>query len=149
MKRRIPPICMAIVTLVVGVQSWRRRADAQPHQGANHAAMAAPCPDKQLALADGLDVGQSLGNFEVREFRCADSNVMEIVLRRKEVPLVLMIAEPGAIPHSAPRRTARHDLFYTKQTPQNEAPTQEEIDALLVLLEKRVEVAEKKIGSGT
>lgn len=146
MKRRIPPICMAIVTLVVGVQSWRRRADAQPHQGSNHSAMAAPCPDKQLALANGLEVGQTLGSFEVVEFRCSEQNVMEIVLRRKEVPLVLMVAEPGAIPHSAPRRTSRHDLFYTKRTPQNEPPTQEEIDALLVLLEKRVEAAEKKIG---
>jgi hypothetical protein len=149
MKRRIPPLCIALITLVVGVQSWRRRAAAQPHEGSSHSAVATPCPDKQLALADGLDVGQALGDFEVREFRCTDSNVMEIVLRRKDVPLVLMIAEPGAIPHSAPRRTPRHDLFYTKLTPQNEPPTQEEIDALLVLLEKRVEAAEKKNGSGT
>jgi hypothetical protein len=97
---------------------------------------------------DGLDVGQSLGDFRVTGFRCAESKVMEIDLLRDTTPLVLIVAEPGAVPHSAPRQTAEHDLFYNKKTPQNEPPTQPEIDALLVLLAKRVEATEKKLGSG-
>jgi hypothetical protein len=97
---------------------------------------------------DGLDVGQTLGDYRVVGFRCAEPKVMEIDLRRDTAPLVLIVAEPGAVPHNAPRQTAEHDLFYTKQTPQNEPPTQQDIDALLGLLAKRVEAAEKKLGSG-
>ena len=133
---------MAIIVFVVGVQSWRRQPVKAGEQGRN--STPAPCSDKQLAAVDGLDLGQSLGDYKVIEFRCTEPKVMEIVLQRNTVPVMLMIAEPGAVPHSAPRQTAHHDLYNTKQTPPNEPPTQEEIDALLVLLSKRVEAAEKK-----
>jgi hypothetical protein len=73
---------------------------------------------------------------------------MEIDLRRDVIPLVLIVAEPGAVPHNSPRQTKEHDLFYNRQTPQEEPPTQKEIDALLVLLAGRVETAEKKQRSG-
>jgi hypothetical protein len=146
LKRNIPRLCIAIIVLVVGVQSWRRQTVKAGQQGQH--STPAPCSDKQLTDVDGLDIGQSLGDYKVIEFRCAEPNLMEIVLRRDTVPVTLMIAEPGAVPHSAPRQTERHDLYYTKQTQQNEPPTQEEIDVLLVLLSKRVEAAEKKLGSG-
>lgn len=146
MQRNIPRLCIAIIVLVVGVQSWRRQTVKAGQQDPNSSP--STCSDKQIAAVDGLDIGQSLGDYKVVEFRCAEPNVMEIVLRRNTVPVTLMIAEPGAVPHSAPRQTERHDLYYTKQTPQNEPPTLEEIDVLLVLLSKRVEAAEKKQGSG-
>ncbi len=73
---------------------------------------------------------------------------MEIDLVRVDTPLVLIVAEPGAVPHNAPRQTKNHDLFYNKKTPENEPPTPQDIDKLLELLGKRVEAAEKKSGSG-
>lgn len=142
MKRSIPPLCIAIVATVVAVQSMRRRGEAeQQHDAA--VAPAPPCSDAQRALLGGLDVGQSIGDFRVIGFRCAQPQVIEIDLRRDTTPVVLIVAEPGAVPHNAPRQTKQHDLFYTRQTPEQQPPTQQEIDALLVLLAKRVEGAEK------
>ena len=141
-KRSIPPLCIAIVATVVAVQSMRRQGETEPlHQAAE--TPAPPCSEAQRALLGGLDVGQFIGDFRVIGFRCAQPRVMEIDLRRDVTPLVLIVAEPGAVPHNAPRQTKQHDIFYTRQTPEQQSPTQREIDALLVLLAKRVEDAEK------
>lgn len=142
MKRSIPPLCIAIIATVIAVQSLRRRGDAEQHHHASQPP-APPCSDAQRALVSDLDVGQSIGDFRVVGFRCAQPQVMEIDLRRDATPLVLIVAEPGAVPHNAPRQTKQHDLFYTRQTPEQQPPTQQEIDALLALLAKRVEGAEK------
>lgn len=87
------------------------------------------------------------GDFEVVVFRCEEPRVMQIELRRGSTPFVLIVAEPGAMPHSPPKQTAEHQLFYSKRTAQNEPPTPEEIDKLLSLLAERVTIGEKKRAS--
>jgi len=141
-KRRIPPLCIAIVATVIAVQSVRRHGEAAQQKHAS-AAPAAPCSDALRALVGGLDEGDSIGDFHVVGFRCAQPRLMEIDIRKDAVPLVLIVAEPGAISHHAPRQTKRHDIFYTRQTPEQQQPTQQQIDALLELLAKRVEAQEK------
>lgn len=147
MKRSVvPPLCIAITALVIGVQS-SRRSEKPEQQAPGTTAPVAVCSDNDRALADGIEVGKTIGDFEVVVFRCEEPRVMQIELRRENKPFVLIVAEPGAMPYSPPRQTAEHHLFYSKRTPQNEPPTPEEIDKLLSALAERVTIGEKKRAS--
>jgi hypothetical protein len=142
----VPPLCIAITALVIGVQSSRR--SEKPQEPATVApAPVAVCSDNDLALADGIEVGKNIGDFEVVRFRCEQPRVMDIELRRGATPFVLTVTEPGVMPHDPPRQTPEHHLFYSKRTPKNEPPTPEEIDKLLSLLAERVTIGEKKRAS--
>jgi len=145
-RRVIPPLCIAITALVIGIQSSRRKEEPPPPAPVTTPPVAV-CSDNDQALADGIEVGKTFADFEVVRFRCETPRVMEIELRRGTMPFVLIVAEPGVMPHSPPRQTEKHHLFYSKRTPKNEPPTPEEIDKLLGLFAERVTAGEKKRAS--
>ncbi|NUQ72791.1 MAG: hypothetical protein HUU21_04470 [Polyangiaceae bacterium] len=104
-----------------------------------------PCPAETKALLDGLEVGQDLGLYSVTSVRCSRPDVLEIELARDETSrLRLTVAAQGATPHRAPKQTSKHDLFYSRRSPQDASPSEGEISELLTLLAERVESAEKK-----
>ncbi|MDI1449536.1 hypothetical protein [Polyangium sp. 6x1] len=147
MKSRIvPPLCIAIVALVIAIQTARNHGSARsPGEDAGPAqATSAPCPDAMRALLDGLDVGQDLGGYRVTLVSCTQPDVIEVELDKGGTSLLLLVAAPGAVPHSAPKQTAKHDLFYNRRGAQDGPPTNDEIFELLGLLAKRVEAAEAR-----
>lgn len=147
MKRRIvPPLCIAIVASVIAMQSSRNREPARsPGEGAGPAkATSVPCPDATRALLDGLDVGQDLGGYRVTYVRCTKPEVIEVELDKSGTSFLLIVAEPGAVPHSSPKQTAKHDLFYNRRGAQDGPPTDADIFELLGLLAKRVEAVERR-----
>jgi hypothetical protein len=60
---------------------------------------------------------------------------------------VLTVAAQGAMPHNAPQKTSKHDLFYSRRGPRDGPPADGEIGELLALLAERVEAAEQKAGA--
>jgi len=48
------------------------------------------------------------------------------------------------MPQLPPRKTSKHDLFYSRRGPREGPPAEEEITELLTLLAERVEAAEQK-----
>ncbi|TKC95271.1 hypothetical protein [Polyangium fumosum] len=147
MKRRIvPPLCIVMVASVIAIQTARNPGPARsPGEGAGPAkATSIPCPDATRALLDGLDVGQDLGGYRVTYVRCTKPEVIEVELDKGGTSLLLLVAEPGAVPHTSPKQTTKHHLFYNRRGAQDGPPTNEEIFELLGLLAKRVEAAEQR-----
>ncbi len=106
------------------------------------------CSDEQRKVVDGLAVDDDLGGFRVTNIRCERTKVIEIDLLRDTTQFLLMVAEPGAVPHDAPRQTSQHDLYYNRRGAHDGPPTDAEVSTLLELLAKRVQAGEQKAGSG-
>jgi hypothetical protein len=144
-KRSLAPLSIAAVAMIVAVQSVRRSPERNTHARESGLAEIA-CSDDALLLLGGLEVGQVLGSWRVTRVRCVKPSGLEVDLLRDATPLSLMVVERGGLPHSPPRQTPRHDLFYTRKTPEGASPTQDEIFALLAVLADRVEQAESGMG---
>jgi hypothetical protein len=148
MKKRsvVLPLCIAIAAVAVAILS--APDPAQEGSSGSTKPASVPCPAEMRALLDGLDVGQDLGVYSVTAVRCSQPDVIDIeVLRDEATRLVLTVAKPGAVPHLAPRKTAKHDLFYSRRGARDGPPTSEEISELLGLLALRVEAAEQRTGA--
>jgi hypothetical protein len=141
--RVLPPLGIAIVAGVIAIQV----ADELENQGpqGSEKAGSVPCPEETRAVLGGLDVGQDLGVYSVTAVRCSQPNVIEIeLLRDASTRVGLTVAAQGAMPQLPPRKTSKHDLFYSRRGPREGPPADEEITELLTLLAERVEAAEQK-----
>jgi hypothetical protein len=65
-----------------------------------------------IALLDGLAPGDSLAGFRVRAIRAPRDRRIAVELEGADLALTVVVVIRGSLPHSAPRSTARYDLFY-------------------------------------
>jgi hypothetical protein len=144
--RILPPLGVAVVAGVLAMRSVDEPASGAS-QGSGKTTWV-PCPAETKALLDGLEVGQDLGVYSVTAVRCSRPDVIDVeLLRDASTRLVLTVAAQGAMPHTAPQKTSKHDLFYSRRGPRDGPPADGEIFELLTLLAERVEAAEKKAGA--
>jgi len=134
----VAPICVAIIASVIAIQTSRRSADTREE---NAPPRSPPCSEAQKAALNGLQIGDKIGDFEVKNFGCKEPDVIDIELLRGDLPLVLTVARPGAMPHEPPKRTASYDLFYNNRRgpDHQENPPAAEVEVLLEKLADRIE----------
>ncbi len=91
----------------------------------------APLSEPSLTLLGGLHVGDEIRGFRVTELGESAPGLVWIALEREGQQVVAEIFPRGTHPFSAPRSTARFDLFYRRSSP--DQPAAPEADPLLAL----------------
>lgn len=143
LRRAAAPL---LLTMAAALATLLPVRPAPGRGGEDRSEDAPPATPEVLALLDGLRVGDALGDFRVRRIAAPtpSGRVIAVDLENAGMELTITIARRDALPHRAPRRTARYDLFYGSPRPAGRTLAFEAIAPLLEALAARIARVEER-----